>query len=307
MNWAGHHECREMQSGLPLGGALGSGGSIADACSVPVALTIAGSDSGGGAGIQADLKTFQELGVYGTSALTAITAQNTLGVQGVLPVAAEQVGMQMDSVAADLPPDAVKTGMLFSGEVIETVAERAVRYGWKKLVVDPVITAKGGARLLREEALEALRRQLLPLALAVTPNVPEAELLAGFPIRSFADRERAAAAIHSLGSRFVILKGGHAEEDRDRAVDLVYDGSGFLRLESPRIATRHTHGTGCTFSAALAAELARGASVPEAAAAAKAFVQAAIEDGLGLGSGHGPTNHFAYKRRMARRESGEHV
>ncbi|CQR55457.1 bifunctional hydroxymethylpyrimidine kinase/phosphomethylpyrimidine kinase [Paenibacillus riograndensis] len=261
------------------------------------ALTVAGSDSGGGAGIQADLKTFQELGVYGMSALTAVTAQNTLGVQSVYPLEGEAVAAQLDSIGADLTPDAVKTGMLFSSGLIHTVAQKFRQYGWTKLVIDPVMVAKGGSPLLQQEAVQALIADLLPLSLAITPNIPEAEILTGMKISDMADREAAARLVHAMGPRHVILKGGHDEEGA-LVTDLLYDGEKFIYLQSPRIATRHTHGTGCTFSAALTAGLAQGQRVPEAVHTAKAFIQAAIEDGINIGAGNGPTNHFAYQTRL---------
>ncbi|NBD25241.1 bifunctional hydroxymethylpyrimidine kinase/phosphomethylpyrimidine kinase [Paenibacillus glycinis] len=260
------------------------------------ALTIAGSDSGGGAGIQADLKTFQELGVYGMSALTAVTAQNTLGVHGVYPMEPAAVAAQLDALGADLPPDAVKTGMLFSSEIIRVVAEKAAQYEWRRLVIDPVMVAKGGSRLLLREAVDALVARLLPLALVTTPNIPEAELLTGMRIASLQDREIAAKTLVEMGSRYALIKGGHGAPD-EPMVDLLYDGKEFRHLESRRVDTRHTHGTGCTYSAALTAGLAQGRTVEEAMDTAKAFIQAAIEDGLGIGAGHGPTNHFAYQRR----------
>ncbi|WP_438433062.1 bifunctional hydroxymethylpyrimidine kinase/phosphomethylpyrimidine kinase [Gorillibacterium sp. sgz500922] len=268
----------------------------APAKSIPRALTIAGSDSGGGAGIQADLKTFQELGVYGMSALTAITAQNTLGVQGVYPLEPEAVAAQLESVGTDLPPAAVKTGMLFSGRIIGEVAAKAEVFEWRRLVVDPVMIAKGGSALLLEEAVDTLRRRLLPLAEVVTPNLPEAEALTGRTIRSLPDREAAARQLADLGVRCVVIKGGH-DEAQEAAVDLVFDGQRFTYLESPRVFTPHTHGTGCTFSAAVAAGLAQNLPLLDAVRLAKAFIQAAIEDSLGFGGGHGPTNHFAYRRR----------
>lgn len=261
------------------------------------ALTIAGSDSGGGAGIQADLKTFQELGVYGMSALTAVTAQNTLGVQGVYPLGPEAVTAQLDSIGSDLQPGAVKTGMLFSGEMISAVVEKVLLYGWEKLVVDPVMVAKGGSALLQQEAVHVLITRLLPLAKVVTPNIPEAEILTGMKISGLSDRETAAKLIHSMGCRYVVLKGGH-DAGTAGVMDLLYDGQEFSYLESRRIATPHTHGTGCTFSAALAARLARGNTFYEAVHTAKAFIQAAIEDSLYLGGGQGPTNHFAYRNRQ---------
>ncbi|MDB4867553.1 MAG: phosphomethylpyrimidine kinase [Cohnella sp.] len=260
------------------------------------ALTIAGSDSGGGAGIQADLKTFQELQVFGMSAVTAVTAQNSVGVQGVFPMSPDAVARQIESIGTDLGVDAVKTGMLFSSEIISTVAEQVRRFGWRHLVVDPVMIAKSGASLLREEAVQALQKELLPLAELVTPNIPEAEVLTGITIRTMEDRKEAAIRLASTGAKHVLIKGGH-EEGTMEAVDLLYDGSGFITIASKRIVTVHTHGTGCTFSAAATAEMAKGKSVSEAVETAKAFTQAAIEDQLGIGGGHGPTNHWAYGRR----------
>jgi hydroxymethylpyrimidine/phosphomethylpyrimidine kinase len=261
------------------------------------ALTIAGSDSGGGAGIQADLKTFQELGAYGMSVLTAVTAQNTLGVQGVYPVEAAAVRRQLESIGEDLTPSALKTGMLFSSDIIEIVAAKIKQYQWQNLIIDPVMVAKGGSSLLQQEAIQALIKHLVPLALVTTPNIPEAELLARMAIRTLGEREEAAKILFQQGSRYVVIKGGH-DSGSAQLVDLIYDGERFDYLESRRIETRHTHGTGCTFSAALTAEIAQGKTVPEAIRTAKAFIQAAIEDQLGFGDGHGPTNHFAYKRRL---------
>lgn len=261
------------------------------------ALTIAGSDSGGGAGIQADLKTFQELRVFGMSAITAVTAQNTLGVQGIYPLAADAVLQQIDSIAGDLGTDAVKTGMLFGADIISGVAERLQRYGWSRVVVDPVMIAKGGAKLLQDEAVRAMKEKLLPQAWVVTPNMPEAEALTGAPVRTLPERKEAARRLAGLGAKHVVMKGGH-EERSDVVVDLLYDGTGFIEFPSPRVHTRHTHGTGCTFAAAVAAELAKGRGVPEAVATAKAFIRAAIEDSLELGHGHGPTNHWAHRERL---------
>lgn len=257
----------------------------------PRALTIAGSDSGGGAGIQADLKTFQMLGVFGMTAVTAITAQNTLGVQAVHDLPADLVAQQIEMVATDIGVDAAKTGMLSQAAVIEAVAIAVERHGLTRLVVDPVMVAKGGARLLASSAEGALRRRLLPLAYVVTPNIPEAEVLLSGTIASLAQMREAAVAIHALGPRHVIVKGGHLGDAE--AIDIVYDGREFFELRAPRTDTAHTHGTGCTFSAALTAHLARGAPFREAAVRAKSFVSAAIRDGLGLGKGHGPTNHWA--------------
>ena len=257
------------------------------------ALTIAGSDSGGGAGIQADLKTFQELGVFGMSALTAVTAQNTLGVQGVYPMSVEAVIQQIDSIGSDLGTDAVKTGMLFSSEIIEAAAGKIKEYGWSNLVVDPVMIAKGGASLLQNEAVKALKKYLLPLAVVVTPNIPEAEVLTGLEIRNLEDRKQAAEMIISMGAKNVVIKGGHGEEEE--AVDLLLDGKEFSYFTSTRLETKNTHGTGCTFAAAITAELAKGTSVNDAVQVAKRFIEAAIRYDLGIGNGHGPTNHWAYR------------
>ncbi|MFF2093441.1 bifunctional hydroxymethylpyrimidine kinase/phosphomethylpyrimidine kinase [Paenibacillus sp. NPDC058174] len=260
------------------------------------ALTIAGSDSGGGAGIQADLKTFQELGVYGMSALTALTAQNTFGVQGVFPVAAEAVTAQIHSVGSDIGVDALKTGMLFSAEIITAVAEAIAFFGWTKVVVDPVMIAKGGASLLQAEAIRAMTEKLLPLTAVLTPNIPEAERLAGIPIRTSADKKEAAKRLAGFGAKHVIIKGGH--EEGEEAIDLLFDGSSFSELSGKRVETARTHGTGCTYSAALTAGLAAGLNIEAAARQAKDFIQAAIEDGITIGGGHGPTNHWAYRRSL---------
>jgi hydroxymethylpyrimidine/phosphomethylpyrimidine kinase len=241
------------------------------------ALTIAGSDSGGGAGIQADLKTFAALGVYGSSAITALTAQNTLGVQGVYPVDPEFVGQQIDSIMSDIGADAAKTGMLFSVEIIQVVAACARRWGIEKLVVDPVMVAKSGDRLLREDAIDALKRELLPLAYIVTPNLGEASVLAGFEVNNKPAMEQAARAIYALGARIVVVKGGHLADCAD---DLVYDGAESMRwLPAEHIDTPHTHGTGCTFSAAIAAFLAKGHTPLEAIARAKDYLTASASGG----------------------------
>jgi hydroxymethylpyrimidine/phosphomethylpyrimidine kinase len=259
------------------------------------ALTIAGSDSGGGAGIQADLKTFQELDVFGTSAITAITAQNTLGVHGVYPLSVEAVIQQIDAVEHDLRPDAVKTGMLFSAEIIEAVAGRVKAFAWEHLVVDPVMIAKGGEPLLQDDAVEAVKKYLIPLAKVITPNIPEAEVLTGMKIDSMEARKEAAKKLYDMGAKYVVMKGGH--DTGEQLIDLLYDGETFMEWKSRRIQTKHTHGTGCTFAAAITAELAKGRAVQEAVETAKAFIQAAIEDELGIGQGHGPTNHWAYRKR----------
>ncbi|NEY20377.1 bifunctional hydroxymethylpyrimidine kinase/phosphomethylpyrimidine kinase [Bacillus ginsengihumi] len=260
------------------------------------ALTIAGSDSGGGAGIQADLKTFQELEVYGMSVLTAVTAQNTLGVQGVYPLPYEAVAKQLDSVLVDIGTDALKTGMLFDSEIIEIVAEKVKQYQLNTLVVDPVMIAKGGASLLQTEAILALRKSLLPLSFVTTPNIPEAEVLANMEITSQEDKKEAAKRIADFGVNNVLIKGGH-EENADIASDLLFDGEHFHTFTSKRIQTENTHGTGCTFSAAITAELAKGASIFDAISVAKAFITDAITYDLHIGNGHGPTNHWAYKHK----------
>ncbi|HEY7064973.1 MAG TPA: bifunctional hydroxymethylpyrimidine kinase/phosphomethylpyrimidine kinase [Chloroflexota bacterium] len=254
------------------------------------ALTIAGSDSGGGAGIQADLKTFSALGVYGMSALTAITAQNTVGVRAVYELPPELVAAQIDAVIEDLGADAVKTGMLGSTPLIQTVTERIRAHGLTTLVVDPVMVAKSGDALLQPEAVAALRELLLPLALVVTPNRPEAEVLTGRPVATLAEARAAARAlVEEMGARNAVVKGGHAEGP---AIDVLYDGRDFREYSAPRLDTRHTHGTGCTFASAIAAELAKGSAVPEAVGRAKEYLTAALERAPGLGHGHGPVHHF---------------
>ncbi|MCY8101160.1 bifunctional hydroxymethylpyrimidine kinase/phosphomethylpyrimidine kinase [Bacillus haynesii] len=263
--------------------------------SIYKALTIAGSDSGGGAGIQADIKTFQELGVFGMTALTAVTAQNTTGVHGVYPLSLEALGAQIDAVAEDLKPDAVKTGMLWSAEMIEVIAEKIATYELKRVIVDPVMIAKGGASLLNEEAVETLKRRLLPLAYAVTPNIPEAEVLTGRSIQTMEDRKKAARDLHEMGVRNIIIKGGHQPED-GKVTDLLFDGETFTEKTNSYIKTKNTHGTGCTFAAALAAQTAKGNGIQGAFRIAEAFVHEAVVHSLDFGAGHGPTNHFAYQK-----------
>ncbi|MGE6631010.1 bifunctional hydroxymethylpyrimidine kinase/phosphomethylpyrimidine kinase [Bacillus sp. NPDC077027] len=258
------------------------------------ALTIAGSDSGGGAGIQADLKTFQELGVFGMSAITAITAQNTLGVHGIYPLTVEALTAQIDAVVDDLPPDAVKTGMLWSAEMIEAVAEKTAQHRLK-IIVDPVMIAKGGASLLNEDAMLAMKKFLLPLSYVVTPNLPEAEALTGMSIGSQDDRKKAAEILHQLGVQHVVIKGGH-DPKNGLITDLLFDGNVFIEVTNEHIKTKHTHGTGCTFAAALTAEIAKGIHMREAFETAETFVHEAIKNHLNIGGGHGPTNHFAYQQ-----------
>lgn len=257
---------------------------------MPIALTIAGSDSGGGAGIQADLKTFAALGVYGTSAITAITAQNTIGVTAVQALSADLVTAQIEAVAGDMRLDVVKTGMLASSAIVEAVAAAISALDLPSVVVDPVMIAKSGDRLFDQEALAALRSELLPRARVVTPNVPEAEVIANLRITSLDEAREAARRIHKLGSAAVVVKGGHLPGDE--AIDLLFDGRAFTEYRAPRIDTRNTHGTGCTFASAIAAYLALGHALPEAVRLAKEYVTGAIRHGLPIGQGHGPLNHF---------------
>lgn len=259
---------------------------------VPRALTIAGSDSGGGAGIQADLKTFTVLGVYGTSALTALTAQNTLGVAAVHHLPADFVRAQIDAVLADIGADAVKTGMLGEARIVAAVAEALRAYAVDKLVVDPVMVAQSGAKLLDDDAVDALKTELLPLALLLTPNVPEAEVLAGMKIDSLADQRAAARALRALGPRAVLVKGGHL--DGDEAIDVFDDGLVVQELRAERIRTPHTHGTGCQLSAAIAAGLALGRPLASAITEAKRFISIAVAGGLDIGRGNGPANPLAF-------------
>ncbi len=258
--------------------------------SIPVALTIAGSDSGGGAGIQADLKTFYAFRVFGTSALTAVTAQNTQGVSAVHPIPLAVVTAQIDAVVGDLRPAAVKTGMLATASLVETVADALRRHGLRRYVLDPVMVATSGDRLLDEDAESALAGQLLPLAAVVTPNLHEARILTGIDVRSVGDMRRAAEALVELGAGAALVKGGHLEGE---AVDLLWDGSEEYVWRKRRLETPHTHGTGCTLSAAIAAGLARDVPLLAAVDRAVRWVARAIETAPGLGGGHGPVNHFA--------------
>ena len=266
-------------------------------------LTVAGSDSGGGAGIQADLKTITVLGGYGMSAVTALTAQNTLGVQGVHPVPVDFIRQQMTSVLSDYGADGAKTGMLATPEIVEAVADQLRNFRVKGLVVDPVMVAKGGDVLLSREARVSVKEVLLPLAHVVTPNLPEASDLCGFPVEDLASMKAAAREIHGLGTPHVLIKGGHLKGD---AVDLLFDGNTFRTFASPRLDTRNTHGTGCTFSAALATFLAQGFAVPEGVERAKAFITRAIAHALNFGAGHGPTNHYAHVLYCMGKENDHH-
>ena len=262
--------------------------------SVPRALTIAGSDSGGGAGIQADLKTFAALGAYGMSVVTALTAQNTLGVRGISNVDPAFVALQLDAIAEDIGIDAAKTGMLSNAAIIEVVAGRLRAHNITNLIVDPVMVAKSGDTLLQADACQAMRELLLPLALCVTPNIPEAEVLSGIPYSDATSLDRIAAAILALGPSYVLLKGGHLPTPD--ATDRLYGPDGCNAYAAPRIQTRNTHGTGCTYSAAIAAYLAKGLPLQEAVAAAKDYLHNAILHSLDLGAGHGPLDH-AWKER----------
>ena len=256
---------------------------------IPKAMTIAGSDSGGGAGVQADLKTFAALGVYGASTLTAITAQNTVAVTTVHDIPTDVITAQIDAVLTDIGADAVKTGMLSSSDIIECVCEALEVHGVQRLVVDPVMISKSGDALLREDAIGSLRTRLLPLAMVVTPNIPEAEALTETTIVSDADVRRAAEAIVGMGARSVVVKGGHREGP---ATDLFYDGKEFKEFTAPRFDTVNTHGTGCTFASAVAAGLARGMVLTDAVALAKDYVTEGIRHSFSIGQGHGPLNHF---------------
>jgi len=257
-------------------------------------LTIAGSDSGGGAGIQADLKTIIVLGGFGMSVITALTAQNTLGVQGIYEIAPEFVARQFDSVATDIGIDAAKTGMLANADVVKVVAGKIMQYGVKKLVIDPVMVAKGGTALIADNAQETMIRELLPLAFVATPNIPEAEVLSKIIISTIEDMKKAARMIYGLGVKNVVVKGGHlAGNAKYGAVDVLYDGDQFYEFASEWIPTKDTHGTGCTFSAAVATMLASGKTVVEAVQAAKDYVTEAIRFSWRIGAGQGPINHFA--------------
>ena len=252
---------------------------------IPTALTIAGSDPSGGAGIQADLKTFSALKVYGMAVIAALTAQNTTGVRRVMEVPADFVAAQLDAVLSDIPPHALKTGMLFNTAIVEVVAGKVREYGLAKLVIDPVMKSKSGTPLLEPDAIAHFRRFLLPLALVITPNIEEAEMFSGRTIRTAGEMEEAALGIHAMGARHVLVKGGHMEGD---ATDVFFDGKDFLHLRQERIATQDSHGTGCVLSAAITAHLAAGRTVAEAVQLGKAFVTEAIRNGLRIGRGQGP-------------------
>ncbi|MEA1936411.1 MAG: bifunctional hydroxymethylpyrimidine kinase/phosphomethylpyrimidine kinase [Thermodesulfobacteriota bacterium] len=258
--------------------------------SVKRVLTIAGSDSGGGAGIQADLKTITVLGGFGMSVITALTAQNTLGVHGVHEVPEDFIEKQFDAVATDIGIDAAKTGMLATTQILKIIAKKIKEYEIEKLVVDPVMVAKGGVPLIEEEAQNSLIKELIPLALVITPNIPEAEVLSKIKISSVDDMKKSAEIVYGLGAKNVVIKGGHLTGD---AVDILYDGKDFHEFTSERIDTLDTHGTGCTYSAAIATGLASGKTVFEAVKMAKEYITTAVRFSLRIGEGHGPTNHLA--------------
>ena len=256
---------------------------------IPKALTIAGSDSGGGAGIQADLKTFSAYRVFGMSVITAVTAQNSVGVQGVEDLPPDFVARQLRSVLSDFGADAAKSGMLSTTPIIEAVAATLHEHPVEKLVVDPVMVAKSGDPLLRPDARRALVEQILPLALVVTPNLPEAGVLADMQVETRADMEEAARRIRALGPRYVLVKGGHLKGE---ALDLLWNGREFTAFAAPRVESSNTHGTGCTFSAAITAGLSRSQALADAIRDAKAYVTKAIREGFALGRGVGQLRHF---------------
>ncbi|UCG50673.1 MAG: bifunctional hydroxymethylpyrimidine kinase/phosphomethylpyrimidine kinase [Candidatus Latescibacterota bacterium] len=255
-------------------------------------LTIAGSDSGGGAGIQADLKTFHAHGVFGTSVLTAVTAQNTVAVTGAFELPLDVIAAQMDAVFDDFDISAAKTGMLSSAAIVETVADALSQRRFENLVVDPVMISKSGFKLLKDDAIASLKKRLLPLALVVTPNIHEAQLLADLEIDSADKMKRAAEQISRYGPRNVLIKGGHA--DFDQATDVLFDGAEFHVFKAKFIDTTNLHGTGCTYSAAITARIALGEPPIRAIENAKTYITRAIEHSLAIGKGHGPTNHFYF-------------
>lgn len=256
---------------------------------IKLGLTIAGSDSGGGAGIQADIKTFSAHGVFGMSVITSVTAQNTMGVLGIEDLTSKMVLLQMKAVFEDLFPDAVKIGMVSNEKIIKTIANGLREYKPKNIVLDPVMVSKSGVHLLKEDAINALKSELIPLSLVVTPNLMEAEVLTGIKVDSVKDMRNAAKKIVELGAQSVVVKGGHLIED---AIDVYYDGKDFFEVSSERIPTKNTHGTGCTFSSAIAANLALGYELFDSIKRAKEYITGAIRNSLSIGHGVGPTNHF---------------
>ncbi|WP_296954538.1 bifunctional hydroxymethylpyrimidine kinase/phosphomethylpyrimidine kinase [uncultured Dialister sp.] len=257
---------------------------------IPV-LTIAGSDSSGGAGIQADLKTFAALGTYGMSCICALTAQNTKGVTMVTNTPVDMVRAQLAAIYDDIPPKAVKTGMLSTPEIVETVSDFLISAEKSPLVVDPVMVATSGAVLLEEAAIETYKKKLIPIATLITPNIPEAKVLSGLPIENTEDMKKAAEKLMDYGCRAVLVKGGHLVED---AKDILFDGNQFYSFIGDRVETENTHGTGCTLSSAIAAGMAKGLSLPEAVKEAKKYMEGAIKKAAkdSVGHGHGPVHHF---------------
>ena len=257
-------------------------------------LTIAGSDSGGGAGIQADLKTFAAIGCYGMSVITALTAQNTRGVTAIHAVPPPFAVEQMTAVFTDIGADAVKIGMLYSAELIETVTETLTKYSARNIVLDPVMVAQSGDKLMQDDAIQAIKDHLMPVADVVTPNLPEAEVLLGQKIESLEDMQRAARSLAQFGSRSILIKGGHLDESK--STDLLYltEEDRFVTLEAERVDSRNNHGTGCTLSSAIAAHMSRGSHIEDAVSKAKTFIQNAIRAGAAykIGHGHGPVHHF---------------
>lgn len=252
-------------------------------------LTIAGSDCSGGAGIQADLKTFSAHGVFGMSVITAVTAQNTQGVFAVQDISNEVIAKQIESIFDDIEVDGVKIGMVSQVEIIKTIAEQLNNYQPQIVVLDPVMVSKSGYHLLNQKAEKTLIKELLPLALVVTPNIPEAEVMTSRSIKTLRQMEEAARDIYQMGAKNVLLKGGHLEDD---SIDVLYDGQEFRYFSSSRIATKNTHGTGCTLSSAITSNLALGYELKEAIALAKQYITVAIEHSLSIGKGVGPTHHF---------------
>ncbi|HJV36852.1 bifunctional hydroxymethylpyrimidine kinase/phosphomethylpyrimidine kinase [Geomonas sp.] len=263
-----------------------------------IVLTVAGSDSGGGAGIQGDLKSITLLGSYGASAITALTAQNTRGVSSIHAVPPAFLAEQLEAVLSDIPVDVVKVGMLFSPENTAVLSEKLAEHGMRMVVVDPVMIAKGGTALLEDEALTVLKKRLIPLSYLLTPNIPEAERLTGLTITDAPGMELAARALHLMGARNVLVKGGHLSEGV--VTDILFDGTGFTRFTAPRVLTRNTHGTGCSLASAIATFLAQGEPLPGAILRAKLFITRAIKFAQPLGRGHGPVNHF-----LAAKDQGE--
>lgn len=259
---------------------------------IPKCLTIAGSDSGGGAGIQADIKTFTALKVYGMTAITSLTAQNTQGVFEVIDVPGSFVYKQIEVVCKDIGVDAAKTGMLSNAEIIQNVAKAVKDFGIEKLVVDPVMFSKSGYPLLKEESISALIEELMPLCLVITPNKYEAEKISQVEIKSEKDMVECAKKIHSLGAKCVVVKGGHIKDESDTVTDIIYTGDTVEKITYPRAKTKNTHGTGCTFSAAICSYLAKGYNIIESIKKARAFLQMTIENSLDIGRGFGPVNQL---------------